>query len=154
MAEAKPLKAGATGTEQFTSTDTLPEVNVPRTVGILVSDPSGDAITTGDGKAYFRAHSALDGMNVVAVAACVSTVSSSGAITVQVRRVRAGSPVDMLSTAITIDASETDSSTAATAAVINTSNDDVATADQIYIDIDAAGTGAKGLFVSLTFNRA
>ena len=81
----------------------------------------------------------------------MSTVSSSGAVNIQIRRVRSGSPVDMLSTALTIDASEVDSSTAATAAVINTTNDDVATADQIFIDIDGAGIGAKGLLVELKF---
>jgi hypothetical protein len=57
----------------------------------------------------------------------------------------------MLSTALTIDASETDSSTAAAAAVIDTVNDDVATGDQIRIDIDVAGTGAKGLMVEMQF---
>jgi hypothetical protein len=57
----------------------------------------------------------------------------------------------MLSTALTIDVSEFDSIDAATAAVINASNDDVVTGDQIHIDIDGAGTGAKGLCVGLIF---
>ena len=57
----------------------------------------------------------------------------------------------MLSTKLTIDASEFDSIDAAAAAVIDTANDDVNTGDHIYIDIDVAGTGAKGLFVVLTF---
>jgi len=35
--------------------------------------------------------------------------------------------------------------------VINTSNDNVNTGDQIRIDIDTAGTGAKGLIVEMTF---
>lgn len=154
MATAIPLKIGASvPISQFATTDTLPETNIPKTVGVLVSDPLGDAITTGNGKAYIRVYPVMNGMNLTAVGASVSTVSSSGAITVQVRRVRSGSPADMLSTPITIDASETDSSTAA-AAVIDAANDDVATADQIHIDIDAAGTGAKGLFVTLTFNQA
>lgn len=134
------------------STDTVPDVNLPKTAGILVSDPNGDAITTGNGKAYVRIHPAVNGMNLTAVGASVSTVSSSGPVTVQIRRVRSGSPADMLSTPITIDVSETDSSTA-TAAVIDGANDDVATADQIFVDIDAAGTGAKGLFVTLTFKH-
>ena len=119
-------------------------------VAILVTDPQGAAIATGDGKAYFRVNEYLNGMNLITVGASVSTGSSSGALTIQVRRVRSGSPVDMLSTPITIDVSETDSSTAA-AAVINTSNDDLATADQIFVDIDAAGTDAKGLCITLVF---
>ncbi len=59
----------------------------------------------------------------------------------------------MLSTAITIDTTETGSDTAATAAVINTSNDDVTTNDVIRVDVDAihSGTAAKGLIVTLDF---
>ena len=118
---------------------------------VLVSDPNGSAITTGDSKAFIRIPSSCNGMNLVAVAASVDTVSSSGIPTVQLRRKRSGSDADMLSTKLTIDASETDSSSAATAAVINTGNDDVATGDRIYIDIDVAGTGAKGLLVEMIF---
>lgn len=120
-------------------------------VSYAVSDPGGSAITTGDGKAYFRVPATLNGMNLIGVTASLSTVSSSGIPTVQLRRKRSGSDVDMLSTKLTIDASEVDSSTAAAAAVINSSNDDVATGDQIYFDIDVAGTGAKGLNVEMTF---
>lgn len=127
-----------------------------RVVGVLVSDPGGDAITTGNGKAGFRIASPLNGYNLVGVASNLGTVSSSGAVTVMVRRSRRSSATartdaDMLSTAITIDASEFDTVDAATAAVINTSNDDVVTGDHIYIDIDGAGTGAKGLYVELIF---
>lgn len=122
-----------------------------KVVQVLVTDPNGSALTTGDGRAFIRIPSTLNGMNLVAVAASVDTVSSSGLPTVQLRRKRSGSDADMLSTKLTIDASETDSSSAATAAVINTSNDDVATADRIYIDVDVAGTGAKGLLVEMIF---
>ncbi len=59
----------------------------------------------------------------------------------------------MLSTALTIDASENDSSTAATPAVVDGSNNSVATGDSLRIDIDGAGTGAKGLIVELTFAK-
>ena len=127
-----------------------------RTIGVLVSDPNGDAITTGDGKAYARIPSTMNGWNLIEVAASLSTVSSSGIPTVQIRRSRWASATtrtnaDMLSTKLTIDASEFDSVDAAAAAVIDTANDDVNTGDHIYIDIDVAGTGAKGLFVVLTF---
>lgn len=118
-------------------------------VTILVSDPAGDAITTGDGKAYYRVPSTLNGMNLVAVAAAVTTASSSGIPTVQIANVTQAA--DMLTTKLTIDASETDSSTAAAAAVIDTGNDDVATGDMLRIDIDVAGTGAKGLMVEMQF---
>ncbi len=127
-----------------------------RTLEILVSDPNGSAITTGDGKAYVRIPTLLNGHNLVSCGACLSTVSSSGVPTVQLRRMRltnatTQSAADMLSTKLTIDASEFDSKDATNAAVIDTSNDDVQTGDQINIDIDVAGTGAKGLIVTLTF---
>lgn len=120
-------------------------------ITLAVTDPNGSALTTGDGKMLWRVPSLLDGYDLSGVAGCLGTVSSSGIPTIQLRRKRSGSDVDMLSTKLTIDANETDSSTAATAAVIDTSNDDVATGDQIYIDCDVAGTGAKGLVVELEF---
>jgi hypothetical protein len=115
----------------------------------MVSDPNGSAITVGDGKAYYRVPAALNGKVISAVAAHVTTVSSSGIPTVQIANVTNG--VDVLSTKLTIDASEKDSSTAAVPAVINAANDDVATADELRIDIDVAGTGAKGLMVEMVF---
>jgi hypothetical protein len=57
----------------------------------------------------------------------------------------------MLSTRITIDVSAFTSYTAAAPPVIDGANDDVATGDIIRIDVDVAGTGAKGLIVILTF---
>lgn len=127
-----------------------------RVVSILVSDPTGSAITTGDGKACFRVPSVMNGWNLVGVSGSLSTVSSSGLPTFQVRRSRRSnattrSDADMLSTKLSIDASEFDSVDATTAAAIDTSNDDVNTGDMIYIDIDVAGTGAKGLVAELTF---
>ncbi len=119
------------------------------TITLLVSDPAGSAITTGDGKAYWRVPSTIGGMDLVSVAAAVTTVSSSGIPTVQIANVTQAA--DMLTTKLTIDASETDSSTAATAAVIDTGNDDVATGDMLRVDIDVAGTGAKGLMVEMQF---
>ncbi len=127
-----------------------------RTLEVLVSDPLGSAITTGDGKVYVRIPTILNGHNLVSVGASVSTVSSSGIPTVQLRRMRltnatTQAAADMLTTKLTIDASEFDSKDATNAAVIDTSNDDVQTGDQINIDIDVAGTGTKGLVVTLTF---
>jgi hypothetical protein len=120
-----------------------------RVAQVLVTDPAGDALVTGDGQAFLLVPSQLNGRNITSVAAAVTTQSSSGAVTVQVARVRGGTPVDVLSTALTIDANETTSYTAATPAVINTSNDDLATGDLLRIDVDGAGTGAKGLIVSI-----
>jgi hypothetical protein len=49
---------------------------------------------------------------------------------------------------------ETDSKDAATAPVIDTANDDVATGDKIVIDVDAVSTTApQGLVAELTFEK-
>lgn len=121
-----------------------------RVVEILVSDPNGDAITVGDGKAYFRVPSSMNGMNLVEVAAHVTTASASGGpILIQIRN--STQTADMLSTRITIDDTEIDTGTAAAAAVIDTGNDDIASGDIIHVDIDDPGSGAKGLLVQLIF---
>ena len=112
----------------------------------------GDTLITGDGKMYISIPAFLNGWNLVDADACVYTVSSSGTPTVQIRNVTDSQ--DMLSTRITIDANEYSSYTAATAAVVNTSYDDVASGDRIAIDVDVAGTGTKGLEVHLKFQPA
>lgn len=129
-----------------------------RTVCIQLSGSASadDALAIGDGLATFAIDTPLNGMNLVAVRASVTTVSSSGAPLFQVRRSRRSSAtartvVDMLSTGVSIDANEFESADATTAAVINTTNDDVQTGDIILIDCDTAGTGAKGAVILLTF---
>ncbi len=125
-------------------------------VTLAVLSP-GSPLTTGDGKLYFRVPSPLNGMNLVGAAAAVTTTSSSGTPTIQLARGRqanatsAHSYADMLSTRITIDATEYDSKDASAAAAIDTSNDDVATGDLVRVDIDVAGTSTAGLFVTLEF---
>lgn len=119
----------------------------------IVEIPVGDSATslaTGDGKAFFRVPDELNGMNLTGVAAAVYTAGTTGTLDVQIRNKT--QTADMLTTKLTIDSTETDTSTAATAAVIDTANDDVATADVIAIDIDAVHTTpAKGLVVQMRF---
>jgi len=111
----------------------------------------GVALVVGDGKAYLPIPAFLNGWNLVSVHAWVDTVSTSGLVTVMIRNKTDAQ--DMLSTALTIDANENGSDTAATPAVINTSYDDVATYDILEVDVDGAGTGAKGLIVTAGFGR-
>lgn len=121
----------------------------PTIVGIQVIDAGSD-VTTGDGKAFFRVPAELNGMNLTGVAATVYTAGTTNTTDIQIRNVT--DTVDILSTKITIDSGETDTATAATPAVINASNDDVATGDKIAIDIDATSTTkAKGLYVEMRF---
>lgn len=150
----------ATAAETTTGTDATRAVTPDGLAGsefgvevveIMASDMT-TAITTGDGKAGFMVPAKLNGWNLVrAHAGLLGAQSTSGTPTVQIRRVRSGTPADMLSTKITIDANESTSYTAATAPVVDTSNDDVATGDLLYVDVDVAGTGAKGLIISLGF---
>ena len=59
----------------------------------------------------------------------------------------------MLSTKLTIDSGETGSNTAATAAVIDTTKDDVATNDVLRIDYDQVSTTAPlGSVITLGFD--
>lgn len=109
------------------------------------------ALTTGDGAIIFCIPSDMNGMNLVDADIYVTTASSSGLPTVQLRNIT--DSVDMLSVKITIDATEYTSYTAVTAPTINTSYDDVATGDLIAVDVDVAGTGTKGLGVILVFQN-
>jgi len=111
---------------------------------------SAASLATGDGQAFFRVPAELNGMNLTGVAAAVYTAGTTGTMDIQIRNKTQAA--DMLTTKLTIDSTETDTSTAATAAVIDTANDDVATGDQIAIDIDAVHTTpAKGLIVEMRF---
>ena len=106
-------------------------------------------VSTGDGKFIFQCTEDMEGLNLIDAQAYVTTVSSSGAPTIQIRNITQAA--DMLSTRITIDANEKSSKTAAAPRVIDTANDDVAWGDEIAVDVDVSGTGAKGLGVMLTF---
>ena len=107
-------------------------------------------VSTGDGKGYLHIPAELDGANLVEVHAMVITAGTTGTTDIQIYNLT--DTVDMLSTVITIDSGETGSDTAATPAVIDTDNDDVAENDVIRIDVDAVSTTApKGLVVTLAF---
>lgn len=98
------------------------------------------AVTAAAGKAAIRLPYAL---KITDVRGSLSTASTSGAVTVDVN----DSGTTILSTKLTFDQDEKSSETAATAEVIS---DTVIAADaEITIDVDGAGTGAKGLTVWL-----
>ena len=110
--------------------------------------PIGDettALTTGTAKVTFRAPYAA---TVTAVYATLTTASSSGTPTFDINE--AGTTI--LSTKITIDASEDDSANAATAPVI--SDTAIANRAKITIDVDTAGTGAAGAKIEIHVTRA
>jgi len=109
---------------------------------------SDTALEVGDGVIPFVVPATMNGLDLTALTVAAHTAGSSGSTTIQVRRRRSGSNADMLSSLLTLAVS-TYSSTTAT---INTSNDDIATGDQIYFDVDAISTGVKGVSVTLTFS--
>lgn len=108
------------------------------------------ALAVGDDQVRFRIPAGLNGWNITSVAASRKS-GGTGVPQFQIRNVTDG--VDVLSTKLTIDSGETDSLTAATAAVIDTSKDDVATGDQFSIDVDAAGTASLYCVVEIGFTK-
>jgi hypothetical protein len=118
-------------------------------IGLVIVDFTTD-VATGDGKMYFHVPVSMSGMNLVTVHAEVITAGTTNTTDIQVHNLTQST--DMLSTVITIDSGETGSDTAATAAVIDTGNDDVITNDLLRIDVDAISTTApKGLIITLEF---
>lgn len=133
---------GATGSTGATG----PTGPVGPNVAILrVTNPSGSQLTVGDGQAYLPVPAAWNGLTITSVVINITTVSSSGLVTVNLYNVT--DSVDVLSTPVTIDVGEYTSTTATTPAVI--SNGVLATDDRLRVDIDVAGTGAKGLTVTI-----
>tara|TARA_R110002020_G_scaffold226701_1_gene437162 strand:+ start:1429 stop:2034 length:606 start_codon:yes stop_codon:yes gene_type:complete len=119
-----------------------------------------DSIPTyvGNGISAFTIPLALNGLVLSATAgdlgAHVYTAGVTGTTDIMLHNLTQA--VDMLTTAITIDSGETDSSTAASAPVVDGSNNTVATADVIRFDIDAvsSGTAANGLEIRMQFKGA
>ena len=119
----------------------------PETYDIDIVD-ADVAVTTGNGKRAFTVPSRLDGYDLTNVVASVNDKGVTATTDVMVRRRRGGVDADMLSTPVTLG----DEFFAADG-VVNATNDDVATGDQIYIDVDAihSGTAPNGLSVVLEF---
>lgn len=118
-----------------------------RSVSLIVF-PDNIDVTTGDGTSPILIPFDLNGYELDDAIAGVDEQGVTGTTDVQIRRRRGAAEVDMLSTKITVGAEYY-----ARDGVINTSNDDIATGDKIYVDVDAvhSGTAPKGLTVTLTF---
>ena len=124
------------------------ETFAQRTVVIkCVADTIGPSV--GNGITHFVVPSTFNGKNLYSAQAHVYTVGTGSLTTVQLHNLTDGQ--DMLSTAITIDASEKDSSTAATPSVTGNYTE-VSTADVIRIDVDVVATSTLGLEVRMVFN--
>lgn len=151
LAVASEVNTG-TDTGRAITPDALAGSNYGKSiVPILVFDDSQNCATgDGAGDVFFTVPAELNGFNLVGVTAACQTAGTTGTMDVQVRNVT--QTADMLTTKVTIDSGEKHSKDAATPAVIDTGNDDVATGDEIRIDVDAVHTTpAKGLLVNLIF---
>ena len=149
----------ATTAEINTSTDAdramTPDLYAASNYGIryvqIMAVAKATALTVTDGLAYFHVPAGMDGMDLVEVHAEVFTAPVGSTATFEISL--NGASTQMLSTNITIDAGETGSDSAATAAVINASTDDVDTNDLIQINCTQVGssTAGSGLLVTMGF---
>ena len=127
-----------------------------RTMVIKVIPDANDTYV-GDGITAITCPTTFDGLVLYSIGAHVYTAGTGSVTTVQLYNVTTST--DVLSTAITIDAGELDTNSAATPAVINESGNtnkvysDGTTATVLRIDIDTIGssTAAKGLEVRMEF---
>ena len=149
----------ATSAEINTSTDAArvmtPDLYAASNYGIryvqIMAVAKATDLTVADGLAYFHVPAGLDGMDLVEVHAEVFTAPAGSTATFEISN--NGASTQMLSTNITIDADETGSDSAATAAVIDASNDDLDTNDLIQINCTQIGssTAGAGLMVTMGF---
>lgn len=135
-------------------TVTMPDADVDlsdvNTLTYAIKAIADDTVLVpGDGLAQFTLPNAFDGMDLIDVEVKVYTPSSSGLPSFQFYNLT--KTQDMLSTNLTVDANETDSSTADDAAVIDTGADDVSARDVIRIDCDNEGTGTAGAEFEFVF---
>ncbi len=140
-----------TSTAKYVSPDSLAGSNAG--IRYIAYGLNGTTALTTSNAYYRRIPAAMTGMNLVSVTGSVGTgaagSSSSGTPTFTVKNVTDGN--QMLSTSLTIDASEYTSATAATPVAINTSLDDVVTDDLIEVAVTTAGTGVTYAVVTLGF---
>ena len=134
-----------------TTGDVLQLKGIEETFIIAASDETTD-LTTGDGKATFAAPFDFE---ITGAKASVTTTPAGAAIEVQIRRIRSGSAVDLLTTKIHIEANEETSRTAAgnDVGVFDASNNyhkDINIDDIIAIDIDAVGSSRAGKGLKIT----
>lgn len=116
-----------------------------KSLTVALSD-EGTSISTGTAKLTMRAPYAMTLTRIPR--ASVSTASTSGLPTVDIN---VGGTSILGVNKLSIDVNEKTSTTAATATTLATTS--IADDAEITFDIDVAGTGAKGLKVTLYFER-
>ena len=120
-------------------------------VGWTIYEDDADTAVA-DGKKFFAVPAYMSGWELVDVVASVADLNSaaSGATTVVIRRVRGATAVDMTSTGVTVGFSEYTASDE----TVDTANDELATGDKIFVDVNAVTTAVqKGLSVTAIFEK-
>ena len=116
----------------------------------IVSDTA--SVVAGDDARRYTTTDDLGGTFIRSVHATLTT-SGSSATVIQVHNITTGD--DLLATATTIDSGDTSSYPSATPHVVDDTGDPqvnfVTRGDVFRVDVDSAGTGAKGLVVLLEF---
>ena len=140
-----------TATDRAVTPDSLAGSNLG-TKEVCWMVKKSDTVTgaAADGIEAFVVPASMNGMNLVDVTCAVADLNSaaSGATTVVLRRVRGATAVDMTSTGVTVGYDEYTASDE----TVDTSNDDIATGDKIYVDVNAVTTANhKGLGCTAMF---
>jgi hypothetical protein len=118
---------------------------------ILKALAEGSSVPVGDDLTRFTVPAMLSGFNLTSVGAHVYTAPTSNSLHIDIYNITSAG--DMLTSCMKIDATEKDTNTATSAAVINTSFDGVATAEELRLDVTSVGSGASGLEARLTFEK-
>lgn len=136
----------------FTEETTSPiDVNFINTTCLKIkATPDIDALTTSC-NVSITIDPILSGKNLIGVMGAVYTAATSGTPTFTITNTT--DSTNMLSSNITIDANEKNSSTAVNPAVINTLYDDIITGDIVTIQCTTTGTGTKGMEITLWFRN-
>jgi hypothetical protein len=149
MATIAETSAGTDATRAVSPDGLAGSVFGTKEIGWTIKD--SDVVTAvADGKQAAVIPASLNGMNLVDLTCSVSDLNSaaSGTTTVVLRRVRGATAVDMTSTGITIAYNEYTASDE----TVDTANDDVATGDKIFVDVNAVTSAAqKGLYCTASF---
>ena len=148
---ADKLDLASAGFVKTTSAGVISSVKEKEYIGWSVVN-SDTATAVADGKLGAAIPAGMNGMNLVDFTCSVADLNSaaSGATTVVLRRVRGGTAAYMTSTGVTIDYNQYTASDE----VIDTSNDDLATGDKLYVVIPTGGVTSpaqKGLHCTATF---
>lgn len=136
---ALPSQTGNSGEFLTTNGTAASWDGVPYDFIVACSDQA-TAITTGTAKITFRMPRA---MTLSSVKASLSTAGTGTVTTFDINK----NGTTILSTKLTIDATEETSATAATPAVLSSTA--LAADDEITVDFDTVGTGAKGAIIYL-----